>query len=83
MLERQWGGRRFYIFYTLGGAVGALFYLLLVAVHFLAGGAMVGASACILSVLGACAVLFPAFSHPLSLCGTHPVPPCSSRDTTW
>ncbi|UCG32159.1 MAG: rhomboid family intramembrane serine protease [Phycisphaerales bacterium] len=60
-LERHWGGKRFFWFYTAGGTLGSLFYVVLVGVSFLPDGVMVGASGCVLAVLGACAVLFPHF----------------------
>jgi membrane associated rhomboid family serine protease len=60
-LERHWGSRRFLVFYLLCGAVGGLFYLLLVAVKFLEAGPMAGASGAILGMLAACAILFPHF----------------------
>jgi membrane associated rhomboid family serine protease len=58
-LERHWGGRKFLIFYLSCGAVGGLFYLLLVAVGFLQAMPMIGASGAILGMLAACAILFP------------------------
>jgi membrane associated rhomboid family serine protease len=60
-LERYWGGKRFLLFYLSCGAVGGLFYLLLVAVKFLEAGPMAGASGAILGMLSACAILFPHF----------------------
>ena len=113
-LERSWGPRKFFIFYTVGGVLGALFYMMLAATgtpdhlidigiaarviaadgvtstvygHLDAGetfalwkldpdalpdfewfeigqaaqGSMIGASGCVLAVLGACALLFPQF----------------------
>jgi membrane associated rhomboid family serine protease len=60
-LERQWGGRKFLIFYLCCGAAGGLFFILLVMTGFLPAGPMVGASGAILGVLTACAILFPRF----------------------
>jgi len=60
-LERNWGSRKFLIFYLSCGAAGGLFYLLLVAVNVLPGLPMVGASGAILGMLAACAILFPQF----------------------
>ena len=60
-LERHWGGKPFFIFYTAGGVLGALLYMALVGVSFLPDGVMIGASGCVLGILGACAVLFPQF----------------------
>ena len=60
-LERHWGSKRFLPFYLGCGVVGALFYLLLVAVKVLPAGEMVGASGAILGMLAACAILFPHF----------------------
>ena len=58
-LERDWGSRKFLVFYLSCGAAGGVFYLLLVAVGFLPAMAMVGASGAILGMLAACAILFP------------------------
>ncbi|HUW17970.1 MAG TPA: rhomboid family intramembrane serine protease [Sedimentisphaerales bacterium] len=60
-LERHWGSKRFLMFYLGCGVAGGLFYLLLVAVGFLPGLPMVGASGAILGMLAACAILFPQF----------------------
>ena len=60
-LERNWGTKKFVIFYLSCGAAGGLFYLLLVAVKFLSVLPMVGASGAILGMLAACAILFPQF----------------------
>ena len=60
-LERHWGSKRFVIFYLICGAVGGLFYPLLVALNFLASGPLIGASGAILGMLAACAILFPHF----------------------
>jgi membrane associated rhomboid family serine protease len=60
-LERQWGRRRFLIFYLSCGVAGGLLYTLLVATDFLAALPMVGASGAILGVFAACAILFPQF----------------------
>ncbi|MBN2269173.1 MAG: rhomboid family intramembrane serine protease [Sedimentisphaerales bacterium] len=61
VLERHWGTKRFTIFYLSCGAVGGLFYMLLVAVGFLKAGPMAGASGAVLGLLAACAILFPQF----------------------
>ena len=60
-LERSWGPRKFFIFYTVGGVLGALFYVVLATAGALPPGGMIGASGCVLAVLGACALLFPQF----------------------
>jgi membrane associated rhomboid family serine protease len=60
-LERHWGSKRFLTFYLGCGAVGGLFYILLVAVRFLPAFPMIGASGAILGMLAACAILFPHF----------------------
>ncbi len=60
-LERYWGGKRFLPFYLTCGAIGAVFFFLLVQVGFLAPGLMVGASGSILGLMSACAILFPHF----------------------
>ncbi|MFH1416802.1 MAG: rhomboid family intramembrane serine protease [Planctomycetota bacterium] len=59
-LERQWGPRRFFVFYTIGGFVGVILYFVLTSVGWLdPHGILVGASGGVLALLGACAVLFP------------------------
>jgi len=61
-LERHWGSRRFFLFYTMGGVAAVLLYVLVTAFGWLPPYArLVGASGNILAVLGACAVLFPQF----------------------
>ena len=60
-LERNWGSKKFVIFYLTCGIAGGLFYTLLVAVGFLPAIPMVGASGAILGMLAACAILFPRF----------------------
>jgi membrane associated rhomboid family serine protease len=60
-LERQWGWKKFLIFYLCCGAAGGLFYTALVAIGYLPALPMVGASGSILGLLAACAILFPAF----------------------
>jgi len=71
-LERLWSGKRFLAFFLFCGAAGGLFYILLVAVHFLPPLPMVGASGAILGVFAACAILFPnmrliLFPFPISI----------------
>ncbi len=59
-LERDWGGKRFFVIYTLSGVIGSVFYVLLTTVGWLnPDGVAVGASGCILGLLGACAVRYP------------------------
>ncbi len=58
-LEQYWGRRKFFIFYTACGLAGNLFFLSLNLIGWLGVGYAIGASGCILGVLGACAVLFP------------------------
>jgi len=61
-LERHWGSKRFFVFYTVGGAAAVTLYLLLTLIKWLSPAAfLVGASGNVLAVLGACAVLFPGF----------------------
>lgn len=59
-LERSWGSKRFFAFYTLGGFVAVLLYLVMTTIGPLSPeGILVGASGGVLAILGACAVLFP------------------------
>ena len=58
-LEKLWGSRKFLVFYLSCGVAGGLFYILLVYIGFLHAGIMIGASAAVLGVITACAVLFP------------------------
>ncbi len=60
-LERQWGSKKFLMFYLSCGVTGGLFYILLVTIGFLPPVAMIGASGAVLGVLTACAILFPHF----------------------
>jgi membrane associated rhomboid family serine protease len=60
-LERNWGSRKFLIFYLSCGVAGGIFYIMLVAVGFLSAGIMIGASGAVLGILTACAILFPHF----------------------
>jgi membrane associated rhomboid family serine protease len=60
-LERNWGTKKFIMFYLGCGVAGGLFYLFLVVTGFLVGGLMVGASGAVLGMLAACAILFPHF----------------------
>lgn len=60
-LEQHWGGKKFLIFYLSCGVAGGLFYTLLAGIGFLPANPMVGASAAILGLLVACAILFPHF----------------------
>lgn len=71
-VERAWGSRRFFAFYTLGGFVAVLMYLLVTLVGWLDPRvSLVGASGGVLAVLGVCAVLFPGIQLILFL---FPVP---------
>lgn len=71
-LERHWGARRFFTFYTLGGFVAVSMYLFVTLVGWLDPRiALVGASGGVLAVLGACAALFPSMRLILIL---FPVP---------
>lgn len=62
LLERNWGAKRFLIFYLLCGAAGAAFYTLLVYLHIIPSTLntpIVGASAGIYGILTAIAVISP------------------------
>lgn len=58
-IERTWGAKRFFIFYTISGFLGNVFFMGLNIIGFLEDGFAVGASGCILGLLGAAAVMFP------------------------
>ena len=58
-LEQYWGRRKFFYFYTACGLAGNIFYLAVNLVGWLPSLPAIGASGCVLGVLGACAVLFP------------------------
>jgi hypothetical protein len=60
-LEKHWGPRRFFVFYTVAGILGALFYTFLVLLGRFEAIPLIGASGSVLGLLGACAVLFPNF----------------------
>ena len=59
LMEQRWGGKKFFLLYTLFGIVGAALYGLLLALRIVQGGAMVGASGSVLGLVGACAVAAP------------------------
>lgn len=59
--ERQWGSKKFLIFYLACGLVGGLTFLLLQATGVVSGGFLVGASGGVLGLLAAAAILFPQF----------------------
>jgi len=59
VLERLWGSRKFLTFYLVCGAMGGLFYPLLVLLRWLTVAPLVGASGSILGILAAAAILFP------------------------
>ena len=59
MLEGQWGGRRFLVFYLICGAMGGILYTLLVFVGVLKVGILIGASGAIYGLLAAGAILYP------------------------
>ncbi len=59
VLERQWGAKKFLVFYLTCGAAGGLFYSLLVGVNFFGAAPLIGASGSILGIFAACAILFP------------------------
>ncbi len=59
LIERQFGSRRFLVFYLSAGAAGGVLYTMLAVVRILPVGYLVGASGAILGLLGAGAVLYP------------------------
>ena len=59
LMERRWGGRKFFLLYTLFGVAGALLYTLTVAVNLFPPIPMIGASGSVLGLVGACAVAAP------------------------
>lgn len=77
LLERHWGAKRFFWFYTAGGLCAVAAYVAVTAVGWLGAGSLVGASGGVLAILGACAVLFPGvrvilvlFPVPIRLAAT-------------
>ena len=58
-LERLWGPKRTFAFYTAGGVAGGILFAMLHAVFPADDAFLVGASGSILAALGACALLFP------------------------
>ena len=59
-LERVWGPKKFFAFYTISGVLGSLFYYILTVIGwFSMTGIAAGASGCVLGLLGAAAVMFP------------------------
>jgi membrane associated rhomboid family serine protease len=58
-LEAYWGVKKFVTYYLLCGAIAGLVYTALALSGILTAGVLVGASGSILSILAACAILFP------------------------
>lgn len=58
-LEQLWGARKFFAVYTIAGVLGSAFYMILTLTGWLESGVAVGASGCVLGLLGAAAALFP------------------------
>ena len=60
LLEQRWGGRKFFILYTLFGVAGAGLYASLLGLGFITRDIpMIGASGSVLGLVGACAVAAP------------------------
>jgi membrane associated rhomboid family serine protease len=59
LIEGLWGPRTYLRFYLISGAIGGIVYTLLVIVHVLGAGTMVGASGAIYGLMAATAILFP------------------------
>lgn len=60
-LERHWGTKKFFVFYTVSGFVAVMMYVFVTSIGWLdVDVPLVGASGGVLAVLGCCAVLFPA-----------------------
>ena len=59
LLEQRWGGRKFFLLYTLFGIVGAMLHSLLSALDVIQGGLLIGASGSVLGLIGACFVAAP------------------------
>jgi membrane associated rhomboid family serine protease len=70
-LESYWGARKFTIFYLSCGAAAGLLFTGLVLTGAMGALPLVGASAAILGVLAACAILFP---HDIMLFYFFPLP---------
>lgn len=60
VLERYWGSRKFFLFYTFCGVVAGLGFAIIQVLSNSPGNMLVGASGSILGCLAACAVLFPS-----------------------
>jgi membrane associated rhomboid family serine protease len=59
LVERAWGSRAYLRFYLIAGAAGGVIYTLLVVLHVLPIGSLVGASGSILGLIAAAGLLFP------------------------
>lgn len=59
LMEQRWGGRKFFLLYSLFGIVGAMLYSLTVATGVFDSRPMIGASGSVLGLVGACAVAAP------------------------
>ena len=58
-LEQAWSPKKFFTIYTLSGLAGNLLYVVLGLLWLGTGGFALGASGCVLGLLGAAAVMFP------------------------
>lgn len=59
-LESRWGWQKTLVFYSLGGIVAGLFYVLLaLAFPLHAGPGLIGASGSVFAIIGGCALFYP------------------------
>lgn len=72
MLEQLWGSKRFLRFYLVCGAMGGIFYPILVWCNFLAPGYLIGASGAIFGMLAAGGIIFPRMR--VFIMGIFPIP---------
>jgi len=72
MLEQLWGSKRFLQFYLVCGAMGGIFYPILVFFNILGPGYLIGASGAIFGMLAAGGILFPRMR--VFIMGIFPIP---------
>lgn len=72
MLEQLWGSKRFLQFYLVCGAMGGIFYPILVFFNVLGPGYLIGASGAIFGMLAAGGILFPRMR--VYIMGIFPIP---------
>jgi membrane associated rhomboid family serine protease len=72
LLERQWGQKKFLIFYLTCGAVGGILYSLLALIGLMDRGILIGASGAVFGIVAAVAITYPRLR--VYVWGVFPIP---------